>query len=34
MLLHSKEEQVIIIGTRLQKTESGYSKGQDAITLN
>ena len=34
MLLHSKKEQIIIIGKRLLKTESGYNKEQDAITLN
>ena len=31
MLLYSKKEQIIII---LLKTESGYNKEQDAITLN
>ena len=27
ILLHFKEEQIITIGTRLQKTESSYIKG-------
>ena len=34
MLLHSKEEQITMIGTRLLKTELVYNKGQDTITLN
>jgi len=34
MFLHSKKGQVIMIGTRLQETESGYNKEQDTITLN
>ena len=34
MFLHSKEEWIITISTRLQKTESIYNKEQNAITLN
>ena len=34
MFLHSKGGQIPMIGTRLQKTQPGYDKGQDTITIN
>ena len=34
ILLYSKEEQIIMIGTRLQETESSYNKGQNTTISN
>ena len=34
MFLHPKEERIIMISIRLQKTESIYNKRQNATTLN
>jgi len=34
MFLHSKDRQISIISTRLQKFESVYNKGQDVITID
>ncbi len=34
IFLYSKKEHIIMINTRLQKTESIYDKEQDATTLN
>ena len=34
MFLHPKEERIIMIGIRLQKTELTYNKGQNAAILN
>jgi len=34
MLLYSKEEQISIISTRLQKVKPVYNKKQDTITIN
>ena len=34
MFLHSKEEQITMTSTRLQKNKLIYNKRQDTITLN
>ena len=34
MLLHSKEEQISMTSTELQKVEPAHDKEQDAITIN
>jgi len=34
MLLHSKEGQISMTGTELQKVEPAHDKKQDAITIN
>ena len=34
MLLQSKEGQITTIGTRLQKAQPGYDKGQNTTTIN
>ena len=34
MLLHSKEGQITIVGTRLQEAQLGYDKGQNATAIN
>jgi len=34
MLLHSKEGQITMIGTRLQETQPGYNKGQNITAIN
>jgi len=34
MLLHSKEGQITMIGTRLQKAQLGYNKEQNATAIN
>jgi len=34
MLLHSKEGQITMIGTRLQETQPGYNKGQNTTAIN
>ena len=34
MLLYSKEKQVIIVGSRLSKTQSSYNQRQDASPAN
>ena len=34
MFLYSKEEQIITIGTRLQKTKSSNNKEQNTTTFN
>ena len=34
MFLHSKEEQIIMISTKLQKTEPTHNKKQNATILN
>ena len=34
MFLYPKEKRIIIIGIKLQETESTYDKGQNATTLN
>ena len=34
MLLHSKEGQITTIGTRLQKAQPDYDKGQNTTAIN
>jgi len=34
MLLHSKEGQITMIGTRLQEAQPGYNKEQNATAIN
>ena len=34
MLLHSKEEWITMIGTRLQEAQPGYDKGQNTTAIN
>jgi len=34
MLLHSKEEWITMIGTRLQEAQPGYNNGQNATAIN
>ena len=34
MLLHSKEGQISMTSTKLQKVEPAHDKEQDAITIN